>query len=104
MLNNGLVITNDNCIGCNKCISVCSCAGACVASCLEDGKNRIDVDGRMCVACGACFDVCEHSAREFTDDTEEFFKALKHGEKFLFCLHQHLKQIIQMNMKKCLVV
>lgn len=43
MLNNGLVITNDNCIGCNKCISVCSCAGACVASCLEDGKNRIDV-------------------------------------------------------------
>lgn len=86
MLNNGLVITNDNCIGCNKCISVCSCAGACVASCLEDGKNRIDVDGRMCVACGACFDVCEHSAREFTDDTEEFFKALKRGEKISILL------------------
>lgn len=79
MLNNGLVVTNDNCIGCNKCISVCSCAGACVASGLEDGKNRIDVNGDMCVSCGACFDVCEHSAREYIDDTEEFFAALKKG-------------------------
>lgn len=86
MLNNGLVITNDNCIGCNKCISVCSCAGACVASEIEDGKNRIDVDGNMCIACGACFDVCEHTAREFTDDTEEFFAALRRGEKISILL------------------
>lgn len=86
MLNNGLVVTNDNCIGCNKCISVCSCAGACVASELENGKNRIDVDGDMCVACGACFDVCEHTAREFEDDTEEFFAALKRGEKISILL------------------
>lgn len=86
MLNNGLIITNDNCIGCNKCISVCSCVGACVASELEDGKNRIDVDGDMCIACGACFDVCEHTAREFIDDTEEFFAALKRGEKISILL------------------
>ena len=86
MLNNGLVVTNDNCIGCNKCISVCSCAGACVASGLEDGKNRIDVNGDMCVSCGACFDVCEHSAREYIDDTEEFFAALKKGERISLLL------------------
>lgn len=86
MLNNGLIVTNDNCIGCNKCISVCSCVGACVASELEDGKNRIDVDGDMCIACGACFDVCEHTAREFIDDTEEFFAALKRGEKISILL------------------
>lgn len=80
MVNNGLVVTNEKCIGCNKCISVCSCVGACVAT-EVDGKNRIDVDGDMCVACGACFDVCEHGAREFIDDTEEFFDALKRGER-----------------------
>lgn len=86
MLNNGLVVTNDHCIGCNKCISVCSCAGACVASEVEDGKNRIDIDGNKCIACGACFDVCEHNAREFMDDTEEFFEALKRGEKISLLL------------------
>ncbi|MFG6394654.1 MAG: 4Fe-4S binding protein [Lachnospiraceae bacterium] len=85
MVNNGLVVTNDNCIGCNKCISVCSCVGACVSS-EKDGKNRIDVDGSKCVACGACFDVCEHDAREFTDDTEEFFKALQKGERISLLL------------------
>ena len=74
-----LVFTNDNCIGCNKCISVCSCIGACVSH-VVDGKNRIDVDGDKCIACGACFDVCEHDAREYNDDTERFFEDLKRGE------------------------
>jgi len=85
MVNGGLVVTNDNCIGCNKCISVCSCVGACRSSEAE-GRNRIDVDGSKCVACGACFDVCEHSAREFIDDTEEFFNALKKGERISLLL------------------
>ena len=80
MANEGLVFTNENCIGCNKCISVCSCEGACISQ-EADGKNRIDVDGNRCVACGACFDVCEHGAREFRDDTERFFEDLKKGEK-----------------------
>lgn len=75
-----LVFTNDKCIGCNKCIGACSCIGANVA-CEQDGKNRIDVSGDKCVACGACFDACEHNAREFRDDTEDFFAALKRGEK-----------------------
>ncbi len=75
-----LVFTNDKCIGCNKCINVCSCEGACVASCSGDGQNRIDVDGTKCIACGACFDVCEHGAREFRDDTELFFSDLKAGK------------------------
>ena len=46
-----------------------------------NGANRIDVDGDRCVACGACFDVCEHGAREFRDDTERFFEDLKRGEQ-----------------------
>lgn len=75
-----IVFTNDNCIGCNKCISVCSCIGACVSQ-EVDGRKRIEVDGSKCVGCGACFDVCEHNAREYQDDTERFFADLKKGEK-----------------------
>ncbi len=77
-----LVFTNENCVGCNRCIRVCSCMGACVASPQdENGISRVDVDGSKCVACGACFEACEHNAREFRDDTERFFADLKRGEK-----------------------
>ena len=79
-ITNGLVRTNDQCVGCNKCISVCSCMGAMVASKSDDGNNVIEVDGSKCVACGACFDACEHDAREYTDDTVAFFDALERGE------------------------
>ena len=75
-----LVFTNDNCIGCNKCIRACSCLGACVAK-NENGKTFIEVDLVKCVACGACIDACEHQAREFSDDTERFFADLAKGEK-----------------------
>ncbi|MBQ1880541.1 MAG: 4Fe-4S binding protein, partial [Lachnospiraceae bacterium] len=77
-----LVYTNDNCVGCNKCISACSCMGACVSTEPdEEGRSRIEVDKDRCISCGACFDACEHHARAFRDDTEEFFADLKKGEK-----------------------
>lgn len=82
----GLVYTNENCVGCNKCIGVCSCLGATVAHSTDDGKNIILVDGDNCIACGACFDVCAHGAREYLDDTEEFFAALARGEKISILL------------------
>ena len=77
----GLVYTNDSCVGCNRCISVCSCMGANIATTDADGNNRIEVDEDRCIACGACFDVCEHHAREFMDDTADFIEALERGEK-----------------------
>ena len=75
-----LVRTNDNCIGCNKCISACSCMGANVAV-ERDRGNTIDVDPERCIACGACLDACEHGAREYVDDVERFFDDLKKGTK-----------------------
>ena len=77
----GLVFTNEKCIGCNKCISVCPVITANRAIKAEDGSQRIEVDGEKCIACGACFDACEHHARDFVDDTDEFFAALSAGEK-----------------------
>ncbi len=76
---NSLVYTNDNCIGCNKCIGVCSCTGANISK-VEDGKNKIIVVSSKCVGCGACFDACEHNARSYVDDTERFFADLQKGE------------------------
>ena len=82
---NSIVFTNDNCIGCNKCIKVCSAIGACISK-EENGRARIEVDGSKCVACGSCIDVCVHKAREFEDDTERFFNDLKNGEKISLLL------------------
>lgn len=81
-----LVFTNDSCIGCNKCIRVCPCPGACVAVTEEDGTERIQVDPAKCIGCGACMDACKHGAREFEDDTEQFFADLAKGEKISILL------------------
>jgi iron only hydrogenase large subunit-like protein len=56
--------------------------GACVSGEPDaDGISKIQVDSSKCIACGACFDACEHDAREYNDDTERFFEDLKRGEK-----------------------
>ncbi len=74
-----LIFTNSNCIGCNRCISVCSSNGACM-SVEENNIHRIKVDPHRCVGCGACLDVCEHHAREYRDDTSRFFRDLAAGK------------------------
>ena len=80
-----LVYTNENCVGCNKCISACPVLTANRAV-EEKGMNKIVVDGSQCIACGACFDVCAHKARSYNDDTERFFEDLKRGEKISLLL------------------
>lgn len=80
-----LVYTNDQCVGCHKCISVCPVLTANHAV-EENGQNKIMVDGKQCVACGACFDACAHGARSYYDDTERFFEDLKKGEKISLLL------------------
>ena len=55
-ISNGLVYTNEKCVACNKCISVCPVQGANHAMIDENGKESIQVDGDACIACEACFD------------------------------------------------
>ncbi len=76
----GLIKTNDNCNGCNRCIRSCVCTGALVALETNDGSNFVEVDNRKCIGCGACFEVCRQGAREYLDDTDAFFGDLKKGE------------------------
>ena len=71
----GIVFTNDNCIGCNRCIMSCPIPGA-NKSVSKNGKNLIIVDQDKCIQCGNCIKACRHDAREYIDDTEEFLKDL----------------------------
>lgn len=78
--NSGFIFTNENCIGCNKCISQCSIMGANV-SVIKNGKSKIVIDGDKCNHCGKCIRLCTHEARDYLDDIKPFFEALKSGKK-----------------------
>ena len=78
--NNGLIFTNNKCIGCNKCISQCSIMAANI-SVFKGGKSKIVIDGDKCNHCGKCIKFCGQGAREYHDDTEVFFNSLKKGKK-----------------------
>ncbi|MBR5932464.1 MAG: EAL domain-containing protein [Treponema sp.] len=78
--NNGLIYTNDKCIGCNKCVSQCSIMAANI-SVMVDGKAKIVIDGEKCNHCGKCIKLCRQGAREYIDDTDMLFAALQAGRK-----------------------
>ncbi|MCQ2591701.1 MAG: EAL domain-containing protein [Treponema sp.] len=103
-LNNGLVFSNEQCIACNKCISVCNVFGANVAVNnavtynsfskgsenlpmeskiinIMNGNKQIFVDDKKCLHCGKCIATCPHNAREYSDDTDRFLEDLLKGEK-----------------------
>lgn len=80
MSDKSIITTNELCIGCNKCISVCPLVEVNRAV-VENGKSRIIVDEDSCVRCGKCIKACSHLAREYEDDTDTFFQDLKKGKK-----------------------
>lgn len=85
--NNGIVFTNENCIGCNKCISQCGIFGANV-SLVKNGIKSIQVDSNKCLHCGKCINFCIHNARDYKDDFESFIDDLNKNEKISLILDQ----------------
>ncbi len=79
-LGNGYVFTNDNCIGCNKCVRICAAVGASISKILF-GKPVISIDTNRCINCGACFEACDRDARDYHDDTERFFRDIDLGRE-----------------------
>lgn len=77
--NKGIIYTNKNCQGCNKCVNTCVSLGANVSN-IRNHFSRVEVSEK-CISCGVCLDHCPHNARSYTDDVESFFDSLKSGEK-----------------------
>ena len=75
----GLIYTNEKCIGCNKCVKVCTSPGASYLS-INRESTAVHIDAARCISCGACFAECEHGARDYKDDTAAFFEDLHNGE------------------------
>jgi iron only hydrogenase large subunit-like protein len=73
-------LNEEKCVGCNKCIVNCPILGANVGY-MVDGKNKVKINEVKCIHCGECIKVCDHEAREFNDDTEEFIRDLLTGKK-----------------------
>lgn len=83
--NNGIIFTNDACIGCNKCISFCPASGANIALGVAGNipglvQRHIEVNDKKCTHCGLCISTCSHNARGYKDDTDRFFEDLKAGK------------------------
>lgn len=78
--NDGNIITNEYCIGCNRCINVCPVMGANI--CIGDRDNlHIEVNNDKCIACGMCIKECSHNARVYRDDLSVVIDQLKKGNK-----------------------
>ena len=73
------IYTNEKCVGCNLCISLCPCDEANVVV-WKDDAEKIYVDKDKCIACGVCITACIHDARDYEDDTDRFFADLKAGK------------------------
>lgn len=76
--NNGIIFTNTNCHGCNKCVNTCVSTGANI-SIRKNDSSRIEVSDK-CISCGVCLDHCSHNARSYNDDTTKFLNDLRAGE------------------------
>lgn len=74
-----IFVNSENCTGCNKCILECPIDYANV-SFLYDGKRKIKVEPSRCLHCGHCIEICDHNARDYNDNTEQFFIDLENGE------------------------
>lgn len=72
-----LIYVKDSCTGCNKCVRECPVLTANIATTV----GKVTVDAEKCIACGACFDACAHQARDYYDDTEQFFHDLAAGSQ-----------------------
>lgn len=75
-----IYLEEDKCVGCNKCISNCPVVGANTAY-IVDGNNKVKISQDKCIHCGKCIQACDHSARGFNDDSDDFFKDLTLGKE-----------------------
>ena len=61
-------IDPEKCVNCHKCIAVCP-----VKLCNDASSNEhVSIVHEGCIFCGQCIEACDHEARYFEDDFEDF--------------------------------
>ena len=68
-----------SCKGCNRCVRECPMETANITYQDEDGSIKVTTDYTKCITCGRCIFACKHDPRNYTDDTELFFRDLQNG-------------------------
>ena len=76
-----LIVTDEiRCTGCNNCIRVCPVFGANKVVIDSDTKQHVETIPSNCIHCGHCVEKCAPQARDYLDDTDEFFSDLMAGK------------------------
>ena len=77
-----LIVTDQiKCTGCNNCIRVCPVFGANKVVVDSNTHQHVETVPSNCIHCGHCVEKCTPQARDYVDDTDEFFLALSKGKK-----------------------
>ena len=71
----------ERCVGCNRCVRNCPVETANIVRQDGGGKIVVGIDADKCIACGECIDVCQHGARSYADDLDQFLNDLGRGDK-----------------------
>lgn len=77
-LNKIIEVDSEKCVNCHRCIAVCP-----VKFCNDGSGDHVNVIDDLCIGCGECISGCPHNARTIVDDFDQFFKAVKSGEKII---------------------
>jgi len=71
-------IDESKCNNCYACITACP-----VKLCMDGSGKKLQINTDLCIGCGNCIDTCHHKARLIIDDTPNFLRDLKRGEKMV---------------------
>ena len=75
-----IVVDDQKCVGCNACVRNCPAPEANITKKLPDGRFVTTVNPEKCITCGECTRTCTHGARDYIDDTDEFFDSLSRSK------------------------
>lgn len=80
-MDNLIITDNIKCTGCNNCIRVCPVFGANKVIIDDETHQHVETVPLNCIHCGHCVEKCAPQARDYHDDTDDFFNALAKGKK-----------------------